>query len=201
MLDPTAPSVPAPAPTPADPGRPDEAPYALARDYVRDGDILLFRGRRLLSYVICWATRSRYSHAGIAAWWGSRLMVMQADTPLVAAIPLSACVNDYVGGVELWTVDAPFDRAKVVEAAKESLGKRFAIWAMVKVLRRIAGLVRKGWESDPADAPSEFFCAQFVSYAYRKGGLDLAKDVPDHLTEPEDIARALHMRMVSVLKP
>ncbi len=196
-------TVPASTPTSGDDSREraDEAPYALARSCVKDGDILLFRGRRLLSYVICWATRSRYSHAGIAAWWGGRLMVMQADTPLVSATPLSACVKDYVGGVELWTVDAEFDRTEVIEAAKESLGKRFAIWAMVKVLRRVAGLFHRGGERDPSTAPAEFFCAQFVSYAYRKGGLDLADGIPDHLTEPEDLAQALRMRMVAVLKP
>ncbi len=187
-----------PAETPA---VPDESSYSLAREFVQDGDILLFRGRRLLSYAICRLTGSRYSHAGIAAWWGPRLMVMQADTPLISAIPLSTCVRDYFGGVELWTVDARFDRAKVIEAAKESLGKKFAIWAMVKVLRRVVGLFRKGEERDPATAPTEFFCAQFVSYAYREGGLDLAKGIPDDLTEPEDIVRALHMRKVTVLKP
>ena len=111
-------------PSPAQPaGPPDEAPYLLARQYVQDGDILLFRGRRLLSYVICWLTGSHCSHAGIAAWWGPRLMAMQADTPLVSAIPLSSCVRDYVGGVELWTIDAKFDRAKVVEAAKDRWGR------------------------------------------------------------------------------
>ncbi|HET9596928.1 MAG TPA: hypothetical protein VFP65_15170 [Anaeromyxobacteraceae bacterium] len=194
-----APVGPAEAPATEPLARLSDRRYAEARRQIRDGDVFLFRGRRLLSYAICWLTRSKYSHAGIAAWWGQRLMVLEADEPGVVAVPLSACVKRYVGGIEWWTTDAEVDRAKVVDAAKQCLGRKFAVWAMVAVLRRVIGRVRRG-EHDPERAPAEFFCAQFVSYAYNKGGLDLAPRVPDSLTEPGDIARALGMRRVAVLK-
>ena len=42
-------------------------------DDIRDGDLLLFRGRGLAARCIGVAGRSDYSHAARAVWWGNDL--------------------------------------------------------------------------------------------------------------------------------
>ena len=43
-------------------------PYDDVRDYILDADVLLYRGRSLISKFIQVAGRSRYSHAALAGW-------------------------------------------------------------------------------------------------------------------------------------
>ena len=42
--------------------------YDTAREHIRDADVLLFRGRALISRAIKIGTRSDYSHVGLAGW-------------------------------------------------------------------------------------------------------------------------------------
>src|SRR5512143_49955 len=75
-------------------------PYEDVRSSIRDGDVFMYRVRNLPSRLIQWATRSRYSHAGLAAWWNGRLMVLEAVGKGVVVTPLSANVRHYHGDVE-----------------------------------------------------------------------------------------------------
>ena len=54
---------------------------------VKDGDVLLFQGTGWLSRFIRWGSNSAYSHAGIALWWGARLMVVQSANRGVEVLP------------------------------------------------------------------------------------------------------------------
>ncbi len=60
--------------------------YKKYRDQIDDGDVLCFSGRHWLSSFIRKLSHGSYSHAGLAFWWGDRLMVLQAEaTPGVQA--------------------------------------------------------------------------------------------------------------------
>ncbi len=186
---------------PHEPPAGGERRYAEVRPEIQDGDVLLFQGRRLLSYAIRWVTGSQYSHAGVVARWGERLMVLEADEAGVIAVPISRCVQTYYGGVEWWTFDGPLDRPKVVDDARTQLGKRFAVWGMIRVLRRFwSRQVVARVAPDPKRPPTRFFCAQYVSFAYRAGGVDLVPPERDDVTTPADIATAHGMRRIAVLK-
>ncbi len=169
------------------------------RGEIRSGDIFLFQGKRSLSWVIRKLTKSRHSHAGIAAWWGDRLVVLEADRPGVIAVPLSQCLEKYPGGIEWWRLDAELDREKLISIAVDQLGKRFAIWGMVRVLRRL--LFKLTRRRDPLKPPEKFYCAQYVSFVLRAAGRDLSPGFADDLTVPEDLEKARGMRRLAVLKP
>lgn len=61
--------------------------YRDVRSAINDGDVLMYLGRNLPSRLIQWATRSRYSHAGLAAWWNGRLMVLETVGKGVVVTP------------------------------------------------------------------------------------------------------------------
>ena len=171
--------------------------YADERSGIRDGDIILFRGESPISRVIRSATGSNYSHAGLASWWRDRLMVLEAQSAGVVAAPLSRVVSLYDGRLELWTTDDELERDEVIGAAKLELGKKYAIWGLARGLRKV--LVGVGLEPDPWKPPEKFICSQYVSYAWRAGGIDLAMGSSDEFTTPEDIANAPQLRQVGRL--
>lgn len=172
--------------------------YNSVRGGIRDGDIILFKGERTLSYIIKRLSGSPFSHTGIAAWWEDRLMVLAADEFGVRALPMSRYLYEYTGKAELWTTDENLNRIRVISTAREELGKRYSIWGLVRVLRRILAHYQGG--IDPDKPPDKFFCSQYLSYCWREGGIDLADKVSDEFTEPADVSNSPHIRRVGILK-
>lgn len=173
--------------------------YSYERSNIADGDILMFSGINLISRLIKKITKSKYSHAGIAAWWGDRLMVLEANKHGVIATPLSHRLITYKGDIELWYVsEGAADRGGVVAAAKLELGKMYSVWGLVRNIRRI--LLKYSGAGDPARPPEKFFCSQYVAHCWRAGGIDLAKGISDDFTQPEDIVRSPYVSLAGVLK-
>lgn len=170
--------------------------YAGIRRQIRDGDILLFRGKSWLSRVIRRLTRSPYSHAAIVAWWNERLMVLEAVGKGVVVSRMSIVVDHYSGKVELWTTDADLARAEVIRAAQRLLGKRYSPYKLLRNLARLVLGRPRHAEDDPEAPPEDFVCSEFVSRVWRAGGIDLVADSPDMYTKPSDIARSPHLRRV-----
>lgn len=176
-----------------------EIDYAEVRDKIRNGDIVLFRGRSLISRCICWLTRSTYSHAGVVGWWNNHLMVLEAVSKGVVATRLSSIVNGYPGSAELWTSDKDIDREEIVRAAQMLLGRSYSMMKVFALGRRIIYGGMKG--KDPDESPDGFLCSEFVSRVWRAGGLDLKEDAPDRFTKPKDIAASIHLRKIGDLVP
>lgn len=168
-----------------------KARYDDVRLRIRTGDILLFQGTSALSRFIRWGSQSTYSHAGMAAWWGPRLVVFQAAGRGIEVLPLSSAVDDYDGRVDWWTVrrdyDVELDRSKLVDTALTELGKPYATARLMAVVWRMA-IGRFRGLPDPKADPEAMFCSQYVSYCYRAAGLDLRPDTSDDCTSPGDLA-------------
>lgn len=173
--------------------------YGAVRDQIKDGDIVLFRGRSAVSRMIRWLTRSPYSHAGVVGWWNGRLMVLEAVGKGVSTSRLSFVVAAYSGHCELWTsVDDRLDRPRVVEEAQLVLGHHYSKKKIVaNLLRMIFG--RRSKEVDGDGPPDGFVCSELVSRVWRRAGIDLIPGVPDRFTKPGDIARSAHVRKVGDL--
>ena len=170
--------------------------YGGIRGKIRDGDILLFRGKSWISRLICRATGSPYSHAAIVAWWSDRLMVLEAVGKGIVVSRMSVVVNQYSGKVELWTTDENLARTEVIRAAQRLLGKRYSLSKLVRNLARLVLGRPRHDEADPDAPPADFVCSEFVSRVWRAGGIDLVKDAPDMYTKPSDIAKSPRLRKV-----
>lgn len=181
-----------------DPDSPKVAYSVERRKTIRNADIVLFRGRDPLSRVIRWETRSPYSHAGIVARWGEYVMVLEAKGAGVVASRLSHVVENYHGRVELFTakkdVEPRLNRDKVVHAAKEELGKHYAIMKLFRIWRRLHPYltVKMG--------PEKYVCSEYVSRSWREGGVPLT-NVEGDLATPKEIAGSDALCRVGFLVP
>jgi uncharacterized protein YycO len=171
--------------------------YRTERDTIDDGDVLLFQGTGLFSRLIRFVTRSTYSHSGLAIWWNDRLMVLESTTPEVRIMPLSILIGHYPR-VDLYRPTKQLNRVQMFDAATEALGKKYAVWTVVRYVRRILFKIRGG--GDPRKPPDKFICSQLVSFAYREGGLDLNPNDSDEFTTPEDISKSESMILVGTLR-
>lgn len=185
-------------------------PYSVARQKIRDGDLLLFRRKSgVMGKLIATAGRSEYCHAAMAAWWNERLMCLETvQSHGGRAIMLSAAVQESPDLIDVYRVNRNrrrFDRNAAVRAMIEITGKRYG-WlnllhaAMVHL--PVVRLFTIPLDDDRANG-SLPFCSDAVSRALRAGGVDPVPHLADAGTEPADLARsaALEYRFTLSLDP
>lgn len=176
--------------------------YADVRTQVKNGDVLLYKGKSLASWVIQKVTRSSYSHAGIAAWWNERLMVMEARSRGVVVNPFSLSVSSYHGDVEWFTCVKEIsnqDRLKMIIFAQEELGKSYGRWKTIILGFKIL-LGRDLDRRDRLRRESKLFCSEYVARVYNSVGLDLKKHRSDRLMKPGDIAASPLLERRGILR-
>ncbi len=171
--------------------------YSEVRNQIKDGDILLYKGKGiftsgLVPTLVQWVTRSTYAHAGVAAWWNNRLMVIEAIGSGVIANPISLSLKRYKATVEWFQYREEISddvRRNMVKIAQEDLSKHYAIWRTVWFAIKIL-FVQKFEERDEIREENKYFCSQFVAHVYTSAGLDLKKLRADREMAPVDIAES-----------
>jgi hypothetical protein len=167
-----------------------------------NGDVLMYRGKSLISRLIRRFTRSKYSHAGLAVWWNQRLMVMEAVGRGVIVTSLSANVAHYDGRVEWFTSTQEIpeaDRTRLVQFAQQELGKDYDSWKLI--LFGLFILLGKNVETrDKLRREQKLFCSYYVAQAYNSIGRDLKKNLSDRFMTPDDIASSMMLKRVAVLR-
>jgi hypothetical protein len=176
--------------------------YSEARGDIKNADVLLYKGKGIISMLIRLITRSPYSHAGLAVQWYDRLMVMEAVGKGVIVTPLSKNVAHYEGGVEWYQYKEEItasDRQKMVSFAQQQLGKKFARWKMV-----VAAFYRIfHWDIDTRDKlyrTKRLFCSYYISQVYNSIGKDLKEHKSDRFMSPSDIANSPYLKKMAILK-
>lgn len=181
---------------------PVQKQYDDVRNQIKDGDVLMYRGKSLVSRLIRFSTRSKYSHAGLAVWWNKRLMVMEAVGKGVIVTPLSANVAHYEGSVEWFTSTQEIpevDRVKLVQFAQQELGKEYDTWKLV--LFGLFILLGKNVETrDKLMREKKLFCSYYVAQAYNAIGRDLKQNVSDRFMTPDDVASSSLLTRMGVLR-
>src|SRR5271166_3138712 len=163
--------------------------YNDVRGAVADGDVNLCRGTILLSRIIERGSHGDYSHCALAADWGERKMVLQAEfVGGVQAVPMSVAVGTYRGRVD-WFRIAPAHRArldigKLMAEARADLGLGYDKEGMLKAAEHC--IFGAHISEDPND-PRALFCSAYVERCFRKAGLSLSKDA-DTATSPTEIS-------------
>lgn len=177
--------------------------YPEARKQIRTGDVLLFQGKSVLSHFIRWGSQSDYSHAGMAAWWGDRLLVFQATGSGASVLPASSAVDAYDGQVDWWALrpdcGAHLDEQALLAAAMDLLGRSYATWDLVDLVWRMCQQRFRG-RPDARSQPEQVFCSQYVSYCYRLAGCDLVPGTDDGSTSPGDLADSPLLELRGVLR-
>ena len=118
------------------PAHEDGRTYQDLRHELRTGDLLLFRGNRLISGWIEELSDSPYSHCAILARWGERIIAFQADLRGVEILPASTMVCKYQGKVDWWSLKSEWrgadglDERLLLDTALTLLGIKYAYWAL-----------------------------------------------------------------------
>lgn len=178
--------------------------YEQYRSLIKNGDVLLYRGTGITSWLIQKISRSAYSHVGIAAWWNDRLMVLEAVGKGVRACAMSENLRRYHGSVDyFWCRETitDEDRMKMLEFAQLQLGKEYNFlevgWSGFCAALGLPVKNRDGSLKHPA---GKFFCSQYVSDIFRAGGVDLAIQFSSDRTPPGAIAESPLLKFKGVLK-
>lgn len=142
--------------------------YPKARNCIKSGDIILWQGRGLAARLVQWATKSKWSHAGIAVWWGPRLMVLDAyPFKGTRARPLS---HDLKGAY--WAASHAVWNYEALGFALDELDRKYSFQNLWKTWLGL-DLVK-----------SEYQCAQYVAAVLLVAGVKLSMPAT-----PESIAR------------
>jgi hypothetical protein len=171
----------------------------VARE-IKDGDLLLFRGRGMLSRLIAVAGRSEYTHAGRAVWWGNDLFCCEVrELKGGRAVTLDSQVAIHPGLIDVFEVNPgarwrEYDRRGAVRFIRRLAGCDYGyrgVWlAALRHLPIWRFLVRAD-SDDRRIAEQPPFCSQACAMADRiGGGVDPVPHLADRLTEPADLARS-----------
>lgn len=170
--------------------------YAEARAEIRDADLLLFRRRGLISI----AGRGRHSHAAKAAWWGDDLFCLEVREWYGGrAVTLSSQVERRPGCIDVYETNPDdrwpdYDRAAATRFMRRLAGCQYGYGNIVRAALLHLPVVRLATRAsldDGAVDRSPPFCSQACALADRiAGAVDPVLNLPDHLTEPSDLARS-----------
>lgn len=175
--------------------------YTDVRDQIRDGDIFLFRGRYFISRMFEKVDVSYYSHAALVAWWGPRLMILQAEGPGVQAIPLSVAIGHYPGRTDWYRLktesipDAAERVEEVLQYARAELGIMYGVGPLLR------DIIHHFWRffkvRDPV-TPKAMFCSEYVEWCFSHAKLPLSGRESIE-TFPKDIAASPHIEYVATI--
>lgn len=179
----------------------DYITYNEIRKEIKNGDILMYKGKGTVSSIIKFLTHSQYSHAGVAVWWNERMMVMEAVGKGVILSPLSRNIEHFKGDVEWFQYKGGIskeDRIKIIVRGQKELGKKYATWKVVWFGIKI--YLKLHLKKDNATKSDRLFCSEYVSAMYGAINLDLDMDKANRNTSPDDIVKSVKTEMKGILK-
>lgn len=167
---------------------------------IRDGDLLLFRGRGWVSWLIGVAGRSKYSHAAKAVWWDDLLFCCEVrEFRGGRAVTLASQVQRRRGLIDVFEANPggrwrEYDSRASSRYMRRLAGCDYGYWGVFKTALQHLPLWRclvrpnmndQQWTSEPP------FCSEACAAADRiGGGVDPVPQLADRVTEPADLARS-----------
>lgn len=171
-------------------------PLGIAARTIRDGDLLLFRGRGLIAI----AGRGAHSHAAKAAWWGGELFCLEVrEWHGGRAVTLASQVRKRPGQIDVYHANPAdrwpeYDPAQATMFMRKLAGCDYGYMAVLAAAMLHLPLVRMAVRAELEDAGVDRrppFCSQACAMADRLGGgVDPVPHLADRLTEPADLARS-----------
>lgn len=177
-------------------------PYDDIRNSLKTGDIVLFSGRGLASWLIQQATRSKWSHVGMVVrlpeydmvlLWESTLLSGVADVEAkkilggVQLTPLSARIASYQGDVAVrrLNVELTMEDIEAVHALRREIKGRPYERDPVQFWRSALDVPGTQLAANAREDLSSVFCSEMVAAAFMRMKL-LPDDAPSNEFTPRD---------------
>ncbi len=181
----------------------------LDRAALRPADVLLARGRGLVSWRIALRGRGPWSHAALVArcaeqwlinevreWYGGRLVTLDSQ------------VREQPGRIDVYRYRFGLteEQTRRITATMAGFaGRRYGYWRVLQAGLTHTWLLSALRPPTLAEAQNglggPLFCSQAVSLAYVAAGIDLVPNLASQYTEPADLARSGLLRYVCTLDP
>ena len=168
---------------------------------ITSGDLVLFRGRGLISRLIRACGRSPYSHAGMICFWSASPFLCEIrEWHGGRAVTLASQVRKYGGRMDVFRVNrelfsqfsGTLAGTEMSRLAGDEYNYRGVLLAGLRRLPflRLCFSHRTCDDQFPAHR-GPLFCSEAVAQAARVGGgVDPVPLLADRLTEPGDLARS-----------
>lgn len=175
--------------------------FAAVQNDLRTGDVLLFRGTGLLSWIVKMRTKSVYTHAGFVYRMkcngSERVCVVEALEPGgVRLYPLDVRLAQ--GAVVDWyALDQAVNGEHAAAFALKQWGKPYAWRQLFWAFSRMASLVRHLFKMSLTNVQTRaYFCSELVATALADAGWRTDEPIDPDATSPGDVSRfsCLHRR-------
>ncbi len=189
-------------------------PLSEISERIQDGDILLCAATDLGSRLICWSTRSQWSHVALAYRWPSlgRIMAFESvHTIGVRALPLTTFITRTSSGVTPYPGEIilarhqdfqrqvetdPDAMRRMGDFAVDRFGDPFAFGEVLKIAGRVL-FGRTTLKTPVRLAPDdEFICSEYVAKCLEQVGIEIPWDGRGFVA-PGDFARAEKIEAVA----
>lgn len=193
--------------------------YDAVRDEIQTGDVLLYRGKSLISRAIRMIGRTPYSHAGMAGWINgtehARLFAYEMHMFAGGtATHLRAHAKLWPRQIDVYHVSDMHVEFKFLNASRtlqgypQSYDRRAAMaqmadfcepgvygwshlwWIALLNLPVVRWFAKRSTGDQLHDGEHPPFCSEAVAFAIKQSFTDVVPNTPDHFTHPADLARS-----------
>ena len=202
--------------------------FKEAKEHLQEGDVLLFKGRRLFSYFIKKASHSKYSHVGLASWHNGNIGLWEIiefrGFKGGRTASLEQIVKDKPGVIDVYRpspqrIELSFDKysgeivTKTLECNYKNVTHRMRqltglpygwlrIWWFLQwyiPFLRLIYNVNKIIEDKVGEIVYPV-CSTSVSHSFSFDDFDLLKNRADDWTQPGDIALSTSLNYLFTLQ-
>ena len=179
-------------------------PYSEAMPLIQEADILLFRGKGVMSWLIKRYGSGVHSHVGIAHWDNENLQCVEfREFKGGRSVSLKTQVDNSPFGIDVFRaakrVDYANDSYVLDDITKEKISSIMLkltglpygwrnIWKLVKHYLPFCRLAQQNIKDN--NATKIFVCSTAAAYAYRMAYIDPVPYLADSAVTPSDLARS-----------
>ena len=179
-------------------------PYDEAKELIQEGDILLFRGKGIISWLIKRYGSGVHSHAAIAHWDGEHLQCVEfREFKGGRSVSLRTQINDTPSGIDVFRAAQKVQYGNIEYNLTAITKKKISsilmlltglpygwrnIWRLGLHYFPFCRLAAQNIKDD--DPTKVFVCSTAVAYAYRMAYIDPVPYLADTSVTPADLARS-----------
>ena len=179
-------------------------PYSEALPLIQEADILLFRGKGIISWLIKRYGSGVHSHVGIAHWDNGNLQCVEfREFKGGRSVSLKTQVDNSPFGIDVFRAAKRVDYEKDSHIFDDSIKSKITtimlkltglpygwrnIWKLVKHYLPFCRLAPQNIKDN--NATKIFVCSTAAAYAYRIAYIDPVPYLADTAVTPSDLARS-----------
>ena len=179
-------------------------PYSEATPLIQEADILLFRGKGIMSWLIQRYGSGVHSHVGVAHWDNKNLQCVEfREFKGGRSVSLKRQVNSNPSGIDVFRAANRVDygndsyvldeltKSKITTIMLKLTGLPYGWTNICKLIKHCLPFCRLAQQNiKDNNATKIFVCSTAAAYAYRMAYIDPVPYLADSAVTPSDLARS-----------